>query len=76
MKSASKRNSQIHGILMFLPYFVLLSMWAIYPLALALYTSFQPSRTSPSWGLGNYLFALTDFRFLPAVINVVSFLLL
>lgn len=76
MKSASKRNSQIHGILMFLPYFVLLSMWAIYPLALALYTSFQPSRTSPSWGFGNYLFALTDFRFLPAVLNVVSFLLL
>lgn len=74
MKSSSTQNARIHGILMVLPYLILLAMWAIYPLAIALITSFQPSRTTPNWGLGNYLFVLQDFRFLPAVTNIAIFL--
>jgi multiple sugar transport system permease protein len=74
VKASSKRNAQLHGILMVLPYLVLLIMWAIYPLAIALITSFQPSRLTPNWGFGNYLFVLGDFRFLPAVTNVAIFL--
>jgi len=74
VKSSSKRNAQLHGVLMVLPYLVLLAMWALYPLGLAFVTSFSPSRTTPFWGLGNYLFVLQDFRFLPAVINIAVFL--
>lgn len=68
--------SRINGILMFLPYFILLMMWAVYPLVLAFWTSLQPSRVSPGIGFGNYLFVISDFRFFPAVINVTTFLLI
>lgn len=74
MNRSSRRNAQFHGILMVLPYLVLLAMWALYPLGIALVASFGPSRLEPNWGFGNYLFVLQDFRFLPAVTNIAIFL--
>lgn len=59
---------------MFLPYLVFLIMWAVVPMVLALETSIGPSRITPDGGLGNYIFVLQDFRFLPALANVGLFL--
>jgi len=66
--------ARINGILMFLPYFVLLIMFAIVPIILAFNVSIGPSRLSPDGGIGNYLFVIEDFRFLSAVTNVGLFL--
>jgi multiple sugar transport system permease protein len=66
--------ARINGIVMFLPYFVLLVMFAIIPIIVAFNVSIGPSRLSPDGGIGNYLFVLQDFRFLPAVMNVGLFL--
>lgn len=74
MKSARIANSRIHGTIMFLPYLILLFAWAIYPLGIAIFTSFQPSRAVADGGIGNYLFVLSEFRFWPAVGNVALFL--
>jgi multiple sugar transport system permease protein len=59
---------------MFLPYLILLFAWAIYPLAIAIFTSVQSSRAVPGGGIGNYLFVLNEFRFFPALLNVIIFL--
>lgn len=67
---------RLNGILMFLPYLVLLVTFAIIPIILAATVSFEKSLTNPNGGFGNYLFVLQDFRFLPAVLNVSLFLLI
>lgn len=59
---------------MFLPYLILLFAWAIYPLAIAIFTSIQSSRAVPGGGIGNYLFVINEFRFFPALLNVTIFL--
>ncbi len=61
---------------MIAPYLILLLAFGIAPIALAVATSLQPTPVNPGGGLANYLFALTDFRFLPAVMNVGIFLLI
>jgi len=67
---------RINGMLMFLPYLVLLVMFAIVPIVMAASVSMEKSMTIPDGLFGNYLFVLQDFRFLPAVINVSLFLLI
>jgi len=67
---------RINGMLMFLPYLVLLVMFAIVPIVMAASVSMEKSMTNPDGLFGNYLFVLQDFRFLPAVINVSLFLLI
>jgi multiple sugar transport system permease protein len=74
LKSTRVRGSQLHGTLMFLPYLILMFAWAIYPLIIAVTTSFQSSRAVPGGGIGNYIFVLSDFRFVPALMNVSIFL--
>lgn len=76
VKHKARLMGQINGILMFLPYLILLITFAIIPIALALSVSFETSLTNPNGGFGNYLFVLQDFRFLPAVLNVSLFLLI
>lgn len=74
MKLKASVAARVNGILMFLPYFVLLVMFAIVPIVLAFNVSIGPSRLSPDGGIGNYLFVIEDFRFLSAVANVGLFL--
>ncbi|MEZ7995204.1 MAG: sugar ABC transporter permease [Aquiluna sp.] len=63
-------------MLMFLPYLVVLVMFAIVPIVMAFRVSLGPSRLYPEGGFGNYLFVFEDFRFLSAVGNVSLFLLI
>lgn len=72
----AKLMGRINGMLMFLPYLVLLVMFAIVPIVMAASVSMEKSMTNPDGLFGNYLFVLQDFRFLPAVINVSLFLLI
>lgn len=58
------------------PYLVLLIAFGIVPIALAGVTSMEPSVINPGGGPLNYLQAIQDFRFLPALGNVGIFLLL
>jgi multiple sugar transport system permease protein len=74
MRLKAKTAARINGILMFLPYFVLLVMFAVIPIIMAFNVSIGPSRLSPGGGVGNYLFVLNDFRFLSALANVGLFL--
>lgn len=67
---------QINGTLMFLPYLVLLVLFAIVPIMMAFQVSIGPSRLYPEGGFGNYMFVFEDFRFLAAVGNVGLFLLI
>lgn len=67
---------RLNGLLMFLPYLVLLITFAVIPIILAISVSFETSLTNPNGGVGNYLFVLQDFRLLPAVLNVSLFLLI
>lgn len=73
MKSLRTRGSQITGSLMFLPYLILMFAWAIYPMVIAIITSFQTSRAVPEGGLANYMYVITEFRFFPALLNVTLF---
>ena len=61
---------------MFAPYLVLLIAFGIIPIVVAAITSMQPATLNPGGGPLNYLLALQDFRFLPALGNVAIFLLL
>jgi len=76
LKRRAKLMGRINGMLMFLPYLVLLVMFAIVPIVMAASVSMEKSMTNPDGLFGNYLFVLQDFRFLPAVINVSLFLLI
>ena len=60
---------------MFLPYFLFLVAFGVTPVVMSVVVSLQSSRNSPG-GLGNYLAAITDYRFLPALTNVVTFLVI
>jgi len=76
LRHRSKLMGQINGTLMFLPYLVLLVLFAIVPIMMAFQVSIGPSRLYPEGGFGNYLFVFEDFRFLAAVGNVGLFLLI
>jgi len=75
-RSRVNRGSLLAGGLMFAPYLVLLIAFGIIPIIVAAITSMQPATLNPGGGPLNYLQALQDFRFLPALRNVGIFLLL
>lgn len=75
-RSRSTRKSLFVGALMISPYLVLLIAFGIVPIVLAGVTSMEPSVINPGGGPLNYLQAIQDFRFLPALGNVGIFLLL
>jgi len=58
------------------PYLLLLIAFGIIPIIVAAVTSMEPSVINPGGGPLNFLQALQDFRFLPALGNVGIFLLL
>ena len=70
---ASTPGGNGFGWLMTLPYVILLGLFAIGPLGYVLYESFQPS-DSPQPGGNAFADAFGDFRFLPAVENVATFI--
>lgn len=55
------------------PYLVLLCMFGLFPVAYAFGLSFFDTIEGVFWGLTNYGFVLTDFRFPNATLNVLSF---
>lgn len=61
---------------MIAPYLLLLMAFGIIPIIVAALTSLEPSVINPGGGPLNFLQALQDFRFLPALGNVGIFLLL
>lgn len=61
---------------MIAPYLVLLIAFGIIPVIVAGVTSMEPSVLNPGGGPLNFLQALQDFRFLPALAHVGLFLLL
>ena len=61
---------------MLAPYLVLLVAFGIIPILVAISTSLEPEILNPGGGPLNYLVALQDFRFLPALANVGIFLLI
>ena len=61
---------------MFAPYLLLLVAFGVIPVIVAVGTSFQAATLNPGGGPLNYLIALQDFRFLPALTNVGIFLLI
>ena len=67
-------RSAIAGSIMVFPYLVLLAAFGVAPVVIAFITSMQPSVVTPTGGFENYLYALSEFRFLPAVGNVAIFL--
>ncbi|MEY4499883.1 MAG: hypothetical protein RL319_871 [Actinomycetota bacterium] len=67
-------RSAIAGSVMVLPYLVLLLLFGIAPIVIAFVTSLQPSMVTPNGGFENYIYSVTEFRFWPAVINVLTFL--
>jgi multiple sugar transport system permease protein len=73
-KLKAKHRQSMAGIIMFLPYAILLMLFAIIPIGRAFSTSMTPSLANPEGGFGNYLFVINDFRFWPAVINISTFL--
>ncbi len=61
---------------MIAPYLALLVAFGVVPIIVAAITSLEKSILNPGGGPLNYLNALQDFRFLPALVNVGIFLLL
>lgn len=61
---------------MIAPYLLLLIAFGIIPIIVAALTSLEPSVINPGGGPLNFLQAMQDFRFLPALGNVGIFLLL
>jgi multiple sugar transport system permease protein len=61
---------------MFAPYLILLLLFGIWPIIQATIASIGPSVINPAGGLQNFLDVVADARFMPALMNVVVFLLL
>ena len=61
---------------MIAPYLILLVAFGVIPIVVAGITSLESTIINPGGGPLNYLQALQDFRFMPALINVGIFLLL
>lgn len=74
-KSSRKRNwrASFAAYVFLAPYLVLMIMFAFFPVLYALGLSFYDSIEGVFWGLTNYRAALDDYRMLPAVKNVLSF---
>jgi len=74
--SRIKTKAALAGLLMFAPYLILLIAFGIVPVVMAFFTALKPSMANPAGGFLNYLVVIQDFRFLPALRNVATFLLI
>lgn len=59
---------------MLTPYLVLLVSFGIIPVVMAVFEVPHESRTNPDGGWDAFKIVLSDFRLLPAVINVLGFI--
>jgi len=75
-RSRSSRRSLLAGSIMFAPYLILLVLFGILPIIQATVTSIGPGIVNPAGGLQNFADVVADVRFLPALMNVVVFLLM
>jgi len=71
---APRRNWHIPGWVMISPYLFLLIAFGLVPILLSFQSSLGTSMQNPDGGFDNYWLVLTDFRFLPALKNVGTFL--
>lgn len=69
-----KSNSNFAMWVMFSPYLLLLIAFGIIPVIMAFMEVPHPSRTNPNGGYDAFKIVLQDFRFLPAVTHVLSFM--
>ncbi|GAA5202750.1 sugar ABC transporter permease [Microbacterium jejuense] len=75
-RSRIKRMGALAGLLMLAPYLILLIAFGVVPVVMAFFTALKPSMANPAGGFLNYLLVLQDFRFLPALTNVATFLVI
>lgn len=76
-KARARRMRRMPFLIMLLPYVVLLLAFGVAPIAQAAWTAFAGrSMRAPEGGFDNLVVAFSDFRFLPAAINVGTFLLI
>lgn len=71
-----KRRTTTAAFLFLAPYAVLLLMFGVIPVAYAFGMSFFDTIEGTFWGLTNYRAAIDDYRLLPSVLNVLSFVTL
>lgn len=78
MKRSSTRNRSqaVAGWAFVSPYVLFLVVFGAAPAAYAVYQSFDQSARSGGFGLGNYIASFADFRFLPALVNVLVFMVI
>lgn len=69
-----KSNSNFAMWVMFSPYLLLLIAFGIIPVIMAFMEVPHPSRTNPDGGYDAFNIVLKDFRFVPAVTHVLSFM--
>lgn len=76
MRSSRTRHREaLAGLLLATPYLLLMIAFGIIPIVLTVHASLtKTSLVNPAGGIGNFFVALTDFRFVPALINVGVFL--
>lgn len=73
-KTARRRTVVAYALLA--PYLVLMVMFAVFPVFYALGLSFFDTFDMVFWGLTNYKEALNDYRLVPAIWNVLQYVLI
>ena len=72
-KTARRRILVAYALLT--PYLLLMIMFAVFPVLYALGLSFFDTFDMVFWGLTNYKEALSDYRLVPAIWNVLQYVL-
>ena len=67
------RRENLAALVFLLPYLILMIMFAVFPVFYAFGLSFFDTIDYVFWGFTNYREALSDYRLLPAIRNVLSF---
>lgn len=67
------RRKNFVSYLLLSPYLVLMVMFAVFPVGYAFVLSFFDTFENVFWGLTNYMEVINDYRLLPAIWNVVSY---
>lgn len=73
LKKKQSRRQTFVAFALLSPFLVLLVMFAIFPVFYAFGLSFFDTIDNVFWGLTNYREALNDYRFVPAVFNVLKY---
>lgn len=73
-RKAARRQTLVSYVLL-LPYLALMVMFAVFPVLYAFGLSFFDTFENVFWGLTNYREALNDYRLVPAIWNVLQYVL-